>query len=170
MVLLGVALFVLDVGLPIPSSIVAAMLCWRLGPFVGGVTVSVGVFLAFVAGYGLGRLVPEARLRDWIGPALWDHATMRARDSAMWWIVFARPLPVLSELSAILAGVWRVPLVCAFVHAATASLAVGTLYGISASLSRQAPSIPAMLIAMMVLPAVMWGAYRLYLCLLHKHA
>jgi uncharacterized membrane protein YdjX (TVP38/TMEM64 family) len=157
---IGLTLLVLDVVLPVPSSVVAVALCWGLGPWLGGLTVASGVFLAFVAGYGLGRLLPESRLRGWIGPRLWDSTRTQARERALWWIVLARPLPVLAELSAVMAGVWRVPPARAFAHAAAASIVVGALYGASAWVGAQAPSTVLLVIAMSALPAAMWALHR----------
>lgn len=160
---IGIALLVADVLLPVPSSVVAMGLCWSLGPLWGGVSVAVGGLLAFATGYGLGRLMPEPRLRRWIGSALWDRVREQARDRALWWIVFARPLPVLAELSALLAGVWRVPPLVAFAHAAAASAAMGALYALSAWWGAQAPTPVATLCAMTALPAAMWWGHRLWL-------
>ncbi len=160
---LGIALLVADVLLPIPSSVVNMGLCWSLGPIWGGVCVAVGCMLAFVTGYGLGRLMPEARLRNWVGAPLWDNAQRRAGEHAMWWIVVARPLPVLAEMSALLAGVWRVPLLPALSHAAFASCVVGTLYAISAWLGRGQPDIAVTLLALLTLPSLAWFAHRIAL-------
>lgn len=158
--LFGVCLLVIDVVLPVPSSVVSTLLCWQLGPTLGGLAVASGVFLAFVTGYGLGRLLPEPRLRAWIGPDLWDAARSRARNRALWWIVLARPLPVLAELSAVLAGVWRVPPAQAFASAAAASSLIGMLYGGSAWIGTQAPSTTLLAIASGALPTVLWVIHR----------
>lgn len=160
---IGVALLVADVVLPIPSSVVAVALCWSLGPVFGGATVALGGFLAFATGYGLGRLLPEWRLRRWIGPALWDRLRDRARDHAGWWIVLARPLPVLAELSAVFAGVWRLSPSLAFAQAALASAALGALYGGSVWLGARAPGALATFAVLLALPATFWCAHRLWL-------
>lgn len=160
---IGIALLVVDVLLPVPSSVVAVALSWGLGPVAGGAAVAIGGFLAFVAGYGLGRLLPEARLRRWIGPALWDRVRGGADRHAGWWIVLARPLPVLAELSAVMAGVWRLPMRRAFAQAALASAAMGALYGGSAWLGARAPGLATTLLALLVLPAAFWCAHRLWL-------
>jgi uncharacterized membrane protein YdjX (TVP38/TMEM64 family) len=160
---IGIALLVADVLLPVPSSIVAVALCWGLGPVAGGVAVAVGGFLAFATGYGLGRLLPEARLRRWIGPAAWDRVRGGADRHAGWWIVLARPLPVLAELSAVMAGVWRLPMRRAFAQAALASAAMGALYAGSAWLGARAPGAVATALALLVLPAAFWCAHRLWL-------
>lgn len=157
----GVALLVVDVVLPVPSSLVAVMLCVALGPLWGGVYVAVGAWLSFVVGYGLGRLVPESRLRRWVGPALWDRLRDHASDRALWWIAVARPLPVLAEISALLAGVWRVSPLRAFAHAAAAACVLGVLYGASAGIGRDAPHIVATVLALLLLPAVTWWLHRI---------
>lgn len=158
---LGVALLVVDVVLPVPSSLVAVMLCIALGPLWGGACVAAGAWLSFVVGYGLGRLVPESRLRRWVGPALWDRLRDRASDRALWWIAVARPLPVLAEISALLAGVWRVSPLRAFAHAATAAGVLGALYGGSVWIGRDAPHIAATVFALLLLPAVTWWLHRI---------
>ena len=160
---IGVALLVADVVLPVPSSVIAIALCWSLGPVVGGMAVALGGFLSFATGYGLGRLLPEARLRRWIGAEPWDRLRGRASDHAGWWIVVARPLPVLAELSAVFAGVWRLPLRVAFAQAALASIAMGALYGGSAWLGARAPGAAATFVVLLCLPVAFWAAHRWWL-------
>lgn len=157
---IGLALLISDVVLPIPSSVVAVALCWTLGPIVGASVVALGAFLSFVVGYGIGRCVPEDRLRRWIGSALWDSVRARARGSDSWWIALARPLPVLAELSAVLAGVWRLSIWRTFAQAAAASITLGILYGASAWLGATAPNIVASLAALLLLPALFWCVHR----------
>jgi uncharacterized membrane protein YdjX (TVP38/TMEM64 family) len=158
--LLGGALLVADVVAPVPSSLVAMALCWELGPLAGGCTVALGTWLAFVTGYGLGRALPEERLRRWIGAALW----IRLRRSASWgslaWIVATRPLPLLAEATALLAGALRLPVVPALTHAALASSAVGALYAGSAALGRAQPGAALTALALFAVPALGWLAHR----------
>ena len=160
---IGILLLIVDVVLPIPSSVVAMGLCLSLGPVWGAGAVALGCLLAFAVGYGLGRLLPEARLRAWIGPALWDRAREHARGHALWWIVAARPLPVLAEISALMAGVFRVPLLPAFGAATAASIAVGALYGVSAWLGQREPGLFGLLVTMLALPTLLWCAHRVVL-------
>lgn len=159
----GIALLVADIALPVPSSIVAIALCWMLGPLWGGVSVAIGCLLAFVAGYCIGRLVPEPRLRQWVGPQLWDTARDSARQRAMWWIVIARPLPLLAELTAVLAGIWRVPLLSALANAAAASAVVGALYGASVWLGREQPALVLTVVVLLALPSLTWVSHRMVL-------
>lgn len=157
---LGIGLLIADVLLPVPSTLVAMALCWRLGSWWGGASVAAGFSLSFVVGYALGRSVPEARLRRWIGPALWDRVRDRADHRALWWISLMRPLPLLSEASAVLAGVWRLPPLPAFAAASAASLATAALYAASAALGRDTPGLPAALLCVLALPSALWLLHR----------
>lgn len=159
----GIGLLAADVLLPIPSSLVNVALCLGLGPIWGGIAVALGCLLAFTVGYGIGWLVPEARLRAWIGPELWDRSQSGARRHALWWILGARPLPVLAEISALLAGVMRLDPLRAFACATLASVIVGLLYGASAWLGAGEPHLGLTLLALLTLPAVLWIVHRLML-------
>lgn len=159
----GITLLMTDVLLPVPSSLVAVALCWHLGPWLGGLAVAIGVFLAFTTGYGLGRLLPEPRLRLWIGSELWDSMRHGAREQAGWWILLARPLPVLAELSAVIAGVWRLPLQVVVAPAALASALMGLLYGGSAWLGARAPGGVTSVLVLLAMPAMFWCTHRLVL-------
>lgn len=153
---LGVSLLIADVVLPIPSSVVAIGLCVSLGPVAGGLATFVGATLAFVAGYVLGRVVPEARLRRWSGEQSWDRWRNRARHHAQWWIVVARPLPMLAEMTAILAGVWRVPALQATLLAAASSAMMSLLYALSVAWGLDEPSVLPLLAVVLVLPTALW--------------
>lgn len=157
---LGIALLVADVLLPIPSSVVGMALCWTLGPLWGGAAFAFGLTLSFAFGYALGRLVPEHRIRGWVGAPLWDSVSQRARHQALWWIVAARPLPLLAEMSALLAGVWRVPALPALVMATLSSCIVAALYAGSAWLGLNEPGIGITLLATMALPTLTWVLHR----------
>ncbi|TXH64891.1 MAG: hypothetical protein E6Q88_14850 [Lysobacteraceae bacterium] len=161
--MLGIALLVVDVGLPVPSSVVGVMLCWRLGPIWGGASLAIGLTLAFVAGYCLGRMLPEARLRRWVGSEVWDAARASADHRAMWWIVIARPLPVFAELSALLAGVWRLPFWRVLAHAASSSCVVAALYALSAWWGRAQPGAGSTALILCALPIIVWLLHRLWL-------
>lgn len=158
--LLGIALLMVDVVLPIPSSVVGMALCWALGPLWGGVSMALGLTLSFALGYALGRLVPEQRLRLWVGAALWDRVRQKAQRQTLWWIVASRPLPVLAEMCALMAGVWRVSAGPALMIAALSSCGVAALYAGSAWLGQNAPHIAFTLLAMLTLPALTWAVHK----------
>ena len=86
----GIALLVLDVLLPIPSSVVSVALCVVLGPVAGGSSVMVGMLGAFLLGDAVGRLVSRDRLRVWVGNALWDACIDRTEFGGVTWIAATR--------------------------------------------------------------------------------
>jgi 3-dehydroquinate synthase len=93
----GAAVLAFDVLLPIPSSIVAALLGARLGLGWGFACSLLGLCVGHALGYALGRLVP-ARARDQL-PAI----------STFPLVLLTRPVPVLAEAVAIGMGALRVP-------------------------------------------------------------
>lgn len=132
--IIGVALLIADVLLPVPSSIVSALLCVLLGPWYGAVAIAIGMLGGFVAGYLLGRLLPAQTLRRWVGPALWDATRDKAQRNAVMWIVVTRPVPVLAEAVSVLAGSLRMPCISALPAAALSSAVVAACYGAAVSI------------------------------------
>jgi 3-dehydroquinate synthase len=94
---LGAGLLALDVLLPIPSSIVGAMLGGRLGFVAGFGWAFLGLCTGQVTGYALGRLLP----------ARWASELAEVPSIAL--VFLSRPVPVLAEAVSIAAGVERMP-------------------------------------------------------------
>jgi uncharacterized membrane protein YdjX (TVP38/TMEM64 family) len=96
----GAGLLALDLLLPIPSSIIGALLGGRLGFVTGGLWCFLGLFVGHCIGYALGRLTPER----WTSGA-------RGQSSASWIVLLlSRPIPVFAEALALAAGAERMPL------------------------------------------------------------
>ena len=96
--LTGAALLALDVLLPIPSSIIGALLGGRLGLGAGFVWSFSGLVVGHVLGYALGRLVPERWASELPAAPSWIA------------VLLSRPVPVFAEALAIAAGAERMPL------------------------------------------------------------
>ena len=101
--LVGVGLLVVDAALPVPASVVMIALGAVFGPVLGTLLAAIGTIGATLVGFGLGRR----------GGILLDrHASLRGRQRAdrllkRWGvlaIVLTRPVPLLAESTAILAG------------------------------------------------------------------
>jgi uncharacterized membrane protein YdjX (TVP38/TMEM64 family) len=101
--LLGVGLLVVDAALPVPASLVMIALGAVFGAVLGTLLAAIGTMGATLVGFGLGRR----------GGALLDrHASLRGRKQAdrlleRWGalaIVLTRPVPLLAETTAVLAG------------------------------------------------------------------
>ncbi len=103
-------LLISDVLLPIPSSIVSTAGGILLG-FVGGtITSFAGMTLGGVFGYWLGLTS-----RGPVGRRLLNAASLRQLEvlterTGDWWLILARPVPVLAEASLFFAGLSRMPL------------------------------------------------------------
>ena len=94
----GAGLLALDLLLPIPSSIIGAVLGGRLGFMAGTAWSFLGLAIGHSLGYALGRLTP----------ARWASQLPAAPS----WIavLLSRPVPVFAEALAIAAGAERMPL------------------------------------------------------------
>lgn len=160
--LTGVALLVADVLLPVPSSIVSISLCLLLGPAWGVPAVFAGMVGAFALGYFSGLLLPADRLRAWVGARTWDSLVAGRQATGMLWIASSRPIPVLAEVTAILAGSLRLPFGPSLLAAAASSLLVATAYGAAAwlGLDRADSSIEILVICAACLPAASWVALQ----------
>lgn len=98
----GAGLLALDVLLPIPSSILGALLGGRLGFALGFLWSLLGLCTGSALGYALGRLWP-ARFADDLSEVASDAPAAAA-------VLLSRPVPVLAEAISIAAGVTRMPL------------------------------------------------------------
>lgn len=94
----GGGLLVLDVVLPVPSSIMITLLGSRLGLFEGWFIAWLGLTVGNLLGYGIGRLWP-ARLAPDI-----------PREPTLMLLILSRPVPILAEAMAIAAGATRTSL------------------------------------------------------------
>lgn len=99
----GAGLLALDLLLPIPSSIIGALLGGRVGFAPGALWCFLGLFTGHCIGYALGRLTPAR----WVEA---DRATV-GRSGASWIaLLLSRPIPVFAEALALAAGAERMPL------------------------------------------------------------
>jgi len=105
----GIALIVADLVVPLPSPAVMAALGLIYGPLLGGAIASFGSFLAALVGYTLCRAI-GARAASWIaGPSQMDRLSAFFERSGMWAIAVSRFLPAVPEVLACLAGLTRMP-------------------------------------------------------------
>ena len=103
------SVLVLDVFLPVPSSIVSTAAGALLG-FAAGVAVStVGMTMGCVLGYLCGQKFGLPLVRRMVRVRDMEEVTARFRQGADWALATMRPVPVLAEASALVAGVAGVP-------------------------------------------------------------
>lgn len=153
--LVGVALLVADVVLPVPATPVMSALGLVLGPWVGGLVSAAGSFLAGCVAYGLARFLGRA-------PAVWvageGMAELEARFARQggWWVALSRWTPVLPEAVAALAGVSRMPFGRFAAALACGCLPLGLAFAWIGHLGHASPTLALLLSA--VVPAALWWA------------
>ncbi len=156
--LIGIALLVADLFLPIPSTIVMSALGWLYGPFAGGIVASIGLFLSAQLAYRL-----SSRFGRSLALHLADEASLDA--AAAWFsksggacIAVSRCLPVLSEAIACMAGLSRFSK--RDFHAATllGTLPAGFVFAWIGHLGHQDSSTATALSA--IIPITLWLVYR----------
>jgi uncharacterized membrane protein YdjX (TVP38/TMEM64 family) len=148
----GAALLAIDVLLPIPSSVLGALLGGRLGFTLGWFWAALGLSVGSALGYLLGRLWP-ARFVE-------DMRAVTGEAPAVAAIVLSRPVPVLAEAISIAAGVARVPpLRFAFASFLGNVFYAGAMAANGAALLPAGLAGPGLLLPMIV-PVAAWLAWR----------
>jgi uncharacterized membrane protein YdjX (TVP38/TMEM64 family) len=134
--LLSVLLLVADVFLPVPSSMIMLINGALYGPWLGALLSLVGGVGATCVGYALGQS-GTAVVRRWVS----DEELARARRFFDRWgilaVIVSRPVPLLSETVAIMAGLsgwgfWRTLL-----SGLGGVLPVAVIYAISGAMAAQ---------------------------------
>jgi len=126
-----IACLVMDVVLPIPSSLVASYACQHFGPGWGLVIISTGISWSMLVGYLIGKSLGTAGAQKSLGPQNYERALHfgTTRGAAMA-IALSRALPVLAEAVALLAGALKWPIVSCWLWASLAGLGVGSVYAL----------------------------------------
>jgi uncharacterized membrane protein YdjX (TVP38/TMEM64 family) len=143
----GIALIVSDLVVPLPSPAVMAAMGLIHGPLLGGAIASFGSFLAALVGYTLCRAIGP-RAASWIaGPKQIERLSEFFERSGMWAIAVSRFLPAVPEVLACLAGLTRMP----FARFCTGNLIGSVLVGfINAYFGARGETDPASTVAVVV--------------------
>lgn len=157
--LLEIGVLAADILLPVPSSVVATLGGAALGIGPGTACAWLGMTLGAAAGWALGRvggraiaaLDPADRLRL-------DHERHRLGPFL---VVLSRPLPLVAEAVALLAGGTRMPAGEFLRAAASGNLAVAFAWSLAGGLGGRWAALPAALAAALVIPvAAAWLVAR----------
>lgn len=126
----GVGLLIADVVLPVPSSLVMLLHGAVFGAVVGAALSLAGSVGAFAAGFGLGRRGAEV-----VGRVVGDDERRRADRLLRRWgvlaIIVSRPVPMLAETTAIVAGTSSLPWGPALAAAVVGALPGAVLYAVA---------------------------------------
>ncbi len=123
-----VCLLALDVFLPVPSSIVSTAAGALLG-FTAGMTASTtGMTLGCVLGYLCGRRFGLPIVLRFVGERDLNELSAQFCRGAEWALATARPVPVLAEASALVAGLFAVPFWKYMVITSLANAGISAVY------------------------------------------
>jgi uncharacterized membrane protein YdjX (TVP38/TMEM64 family) len=156
--LIGIFLLVVDLFLPIPSTVVMSALGWLYGPVTGGIVASAGLVLSAQLAYQLslrfGRpIAVHLAGEESLGTAAhWFSKTGGAC------VAVSRCLPVLSEAIACLAGLSRFPQRAFFVATLAGALPAGFVFAFIGQLGHQNSTAATALSA--IIPILLWLTYR----------
>ena len=128
--LVAVILFLVlasDIFLPVPSSIASTACGLVLGPVLGFAVSFLAMSASAASGYALGRFASGAAARI-VGAS--DMAALREfqRRAGPLTLLALRPVPVLSEASAVFAGIGRLPVVPTALQLALGNAVVSLVY------------------------------------------
>ncbi|MCA9256315.1 MAG: VTT domain-containing protein [Phycisphaerales bacterium] len=126
--IVGIGLIVADLLLPIPATAVMAALGIIYGPVVGGVVSGAASFLAGAIAYTATRMMGHRAAVFIVGERDLARTERFFERAGGYAIVFSRPLPILPEVTACLAGLAEMRRRVFFVALAIGSVVTGFAY------------------------------------------
>lgn len=152
----GAGLLVADVVLPVPSSLVMVIHGALFGVMIGTALSLLGGVGSALAGYGLGRVGGPPLLRKVCPEAERDRADLLVRRWGLLAVAATRPVPLLAETVAVVAGASGPGLVRTTVAAAAGSLPGALLYSVAGSRGAGAPSGLVVFAVVIAIAASLW--------------
>ncbi|MEI6240059.1 MAG: VTT domain-containing protein [Planctomycetia bacterium] len=157
---LEVGVLAADLVLPVPSSMVATLGGAELGIGLGTACAFLGMTAGSLAGWWLGKTA-GARALARLEPA--DRLDLERRQQRLGplLVVLTRPLPIVAEAAALVAGGSGMRLADFLPAAASGNLVIALLWSAAGGLGRAADSLPLALVWSLVIPvALAWLAVR----------
>ncbi|MFM9011733.1 MAG: VTT domain-containing protein [Planctomycetota bacterium] len=148
-----VGILAADILLPVPSSLVTTLGGASLGVVTGTVCGWLGMTLGSLAGWLLGRGCARRGVAALDADA---RATLASRERQFGplVVVLTRPLPILAEAAALLAGAAAMPLTSFLAASASANLAIALAWSLAGSLGHGADSLQWVTVAAVAAPAL----------------
>jgi uncharacterized membrane protein YdjX (TVP38/TMEM64 family) len=153
--LLGIALLMADLLLPIPGTIVMSALGAVYGFWIGGLLSVIGSMLAGMLGYGVGRFFKESFAKRWLGEKDFEKGKSLFERGGAWVVAISRALPILPEVIACMAGLLRMPFGTFVIALACGAIPMGFLFAWIGTVGREQPTWG--LAFSLGVPAVLWG-------------
>jgi uncharacterized membrane protein YdjX (TVP38/TMEM64 family) len=160
MAAIEVGVLAADLLLPVPSSMVATLGGAHLGVVIGTACAWLGMTAGAMVGWWLGRTAGAASLSS-LTLAEQERLTRQQRRFGPLAVVLTRPLPLLAEAAALMAGAsgmsWRDFLLAA----GSGNLAIALVWSLAGALGRQADSLQWVLMGSLAVPvAITWLVLR----------
>ena len=156
--LAGIGLLVLDLVIPIPSTIIMSALGYLYGAVPGGLLATLGSCLSGLLGYFLCRCFGIRAAARLVGEEPLGEMETTFRQMGGWLVVLSRWLPLFPEVVACMAGLARMPFPVFLVALVCGSLPLGFVFALIGSLGVSSPFSALALSA--VLPPLLWLAAR----------
>ena len=157
---LEVGVLAADLVLPVPSSMVATLGGAELGVAAGTACAFLGLSAASLAGWWAGRAA-GARALARLDAADRRELERRQHGLGPLLIVLTRPLPLVAEAAALVAGGSGMPLRDFLPAAASGNLVIALVWSAAGAFGRSADSLPVALLWSLVLPVgLAWLAVR----------
>jgi uncharacterized membrane protein YdjX (TVP38/TMEM64 family) len=157
---IGVALLIADVVLPVPSSVIMLAHGALFGVWIGSILSLVGSVGCSLAGFAMGRAGRE-NVRRFVSDAEYARASRLLDRWGMVAIVATRPVPILAEVMSIIAGTtptlnwWQVT-----ISSTAGSLPPAIAYAVAGHLATKTVGAIWVFAALMLLSATMWWLDR----------
>lgn len=153
---IGVSLLIADVVLPVPSSVIMIAHGALFGVWIGSILSLVGSVGCSLAGFALGRLGRE-KVRRFVTDAEYARASRLLDRWGMVGIVATRPVPILAEVTSIIAGTtpamswWQIT-----VSSIAGSIPPAVAYAVAGHMATKTVGAIWVFSALMLLSAAMW--------------
>lgn len=158
--MLEVGVLAVDILLPVPSSMVATLGGAELGLALGTACAFLGMTAGSLAGWWLGKTA-GARALARLDDADRRDLELRQQRLGPLLVVLTRPLPLVAEAAALVAGGSGMRLAEFLPAAASGNIVIALLWSAAGALGRSADSLPLMLVWSLVIPvALAWLAVR----------
>lgn len=125
-----VALLALDIFLPVPSSVISTSAGATLGVTMGTLASWLGMTVGCSAGYLVGKLARHTLLPKLMTPAETSRAEILATRFGFYFVLLARPVPILAELCVFYAGSTRLNFWTFLALVSVSNLCLSIIYGV----------------------------------------
>lgn len=156
-VLIGTGLLVVDVVLPVPSSVIMVANGAIFGVVVGSILSFVGSTGAAMVGFLIGRR-GGSLLGRVVTPAEIEQANRLLDRWGLLAIIVTRPVPLLAETMAIIAGTSRLDARRVFVAVVVGAIPASIIYAVTGALASSVASGFIVFVLVILLAGVFWFA------------